>query len=80
MQAAGDGEGSIQGRALGGEGERSGDLGKRPRLEFLIDVFPEGVGGNAGLEGVDVEGEEFVEGSNEGELDGGGEGRPGSGE
>ena len=80
LQAGGDGKCSIQRRTLGGEGKRSRDLGKCPRLEFLIDIFPEGVGGDACLEGVDIEGEEFVDGSYEGKLGGGGEGRPDCGE
>ena len=80
LQAGGDGKCSIQRRTLGGEGKRSRDLGKCPRLEFLIDIFPEGVGGDACLEGVDIEGEDFVDGSYEGKLGGGGEGRPGCGE
>ena len=75
LQAVSDGQRSVAGRCLGGEGERRGGA---PLLVVLIELLPECVRRDALVEGVAVGGEELGESGDEGDAFGFGEGGPGA--
>ena len=58
LQAVSDGQRSVAGRCLGGEGERRGGA---PLLVVLVELLPECVRRDALVEGVAVGGEELGE-------------------
>ena len=75
LQAVSDGQRSVAGRCLGGEGERRGGA---PLLVVLVELLPERARGDVAVEGVAVGGEELGESGDEGDAFGFGEGGPGA--